>query len=154
MYTGTIVTMEANKIYNIIVTPYWDDSYNYYIYTSDKTQIQLHVFTPTESSESNPSLGDQTQEALYNGRCSYVYMPLNVDMPLDDNEKPLLDADYYIFISENSSNGYYEMSFKMASSNVSSGFEGSKRTEYGWYYFTGFNSEIFTEFTFVIFSLS
>lgn len=145
MYTGTTVTMGSNKIYNIIVTPYWDDSYNYYIYTSDKTQIQLHVFTPTESSESNPSLGDQTQEALYNGRYSYVYMPLNVDMPLDDNEKPILDADYYIFISENSSNGYYEMSFKMASSNVASGFEGSKRTEYGWYYFTGFNSEIFTE---------
>ena len=132
MYAGTSITLDAGSIYSLEVIPKtWSDSYNYYIYTADKTQIQLHVFTPT-GSEIKP-LGDQTVDALYEEGYSYVYSDTGIDLAK-------LSGTNYIFISRNGN----ATTFKQFSSNLA--IDGTQ-TKYGWYYFTGLDESSITNIT-------
>ena len=132
MYAGTSITLDAGSIYSLEVIPRtWSDSYNYYIYTADKTQIQLHVFTPT-GLETKP-LGDQTVDALYEEGYSYVYSDTGIDLAK-------LSGTNYIFISRNGN----ATTFKQFSSNLA--IDGTQ-TKYGWYYFTGLDESSITNIT-------
>lgn len=142
IYSGISINVEANKLYSLIVEPWWTTAYSYYyyFYTANETSVELQVFTPT-GGENSDDVGEQTSSALFdeNGTYSFIYQTVDVSVSnIGENES-------YIFIGENED----IISFKQLTAHKASYKDDTGETinevELEWYYFTGCQGSFITD---------